>query len=298
MCTNTRSRKLSTDTLILKKNKITGCDIMLQYEFMQRAFLAGVLVALMTSLAGNFLVLKRFSQMGDSLSHTAIVGVAASLLFNFSPTIGAIISTVGFAVVLEYFKSKFKRFEEISLALVSITALGLASVLFGILKSSSNLMSFLFGSIVAIGNEDVWIIFAVCLVTVTFIAMFRKRLIFATFDEVSAKVSGINTKLLDFLLSIVSATIIAVSIKIVGGLLISSLIVFPTAIAMRFSKNFKMLQIVSLLVSLIAVIVGLTSSYYVDIPPGGATVLTFLVIFFIAELISVAGKRKTATISK
>ncbi|AEM74545.1 metal ABC transporter permease [Caldicellulosiruptor acetigenus] len=271
---------------------------MLQYEFMQRAFLAGVLVALMTSLAGNFLVLKRFSQMGDSLSHTAIVGVAASLLFNFSPTIGAIISTVGFAIVLEYFKSKFKRFEEISLALVSITALGLASVLFGILKSSSNLMSFLFGSIVAIGNEDVWIIFAVCLVTVTFIAMFRKRLIFATFDEVSAKVSGINTKLLDFLLSIVSATIIAVSIKIVGGLLISSLIVFPTAIAMRFSKNFKMLQIVSLLVSLIAVIVGLTSSYYVDIPPGGATVLTFLVIFFIAELISVAGKRKTATISK
>ncbi|AZT89736.1 metal ABC transporter permease [Caldicellulosiruptor changbaiensis] len=271
---------------------------MLQYEFMQRAFLAGVLVSIMTSLAGNFLVLKRFSQMGDSLSHTAIVGVAAALLLNFSPTIGAIISTVGFAIVLEYFKSRFKRFEEVSLALVSITALGLASVLFGILKSSSNLMSFLFGSIVAIGNEDVWIIFAVCLLTVTFIAMFRKRLILATFDEVSAKVSGINTKLLDYLLSIVSATIIAVSLKIVGGLLISSMIVFPTAIAMRFSKNFGMLQVVSLLVSLIAIIAGLTSSYYIDIPPGGATVLTFLVIFFIAEIINITRKKHIKKTSK
>ncbi|ADL43236.1 ABC-3 protein [Caldicellulosiruptor obsidiansis OB47] len=267
---------------------------MLQYEFMQRALLAGVLVSIMTSLAGNFLVLKRFSQMGDSLSHTAIVGVAAALLFNFSPTIGAIISTVGFAIVLEYFKSRFKRFEEVSLALVSITALGLASVLFGILKSSSNLMSFLFGSIVTIGNEDVWIILAVCLVTVTFIAMFRKKLIFATFDEVSAKVSGINTKLLDFSLNIISATIIAVSLKIVGGLLISSLLVFPTAIAMRFAKNFKYLQIGSLLISLFAILAGLSASYYIDIPPGGATVLTFVIIFFIIELINITRKRTVA----
>jgi zinc transport system permease protein len=264
---------------------------MLQYEFMQRAFLAGVLVSIMTSLAGNFLVLKRLSQIGDSLSHTAIVGVAAALLFNFSPTIGAIISTVAFVLAIEYFKSRFKWFEEISLALTSITALGFASVLFGILKSSSNLMSFLFGSIVTIGNEDVWIIFAVCLVTVTFIAMFRKRLILATFDEVSAMASGINTKLLDFLLSIVSATIIAVSVKIVGGLLISSLIVFPTAIAIRFSKNFRMLQVVSLLVSLIAIISGLTSSYYLDIPPGGSTVLIFVLIFFIVEITNVARNR-------
>jgi len=291
---NIRLRKLLINTLLLKNSKMSGCDIVLQYEFMQRAFLAGVLVSIMTSLAGNFLVLKRFSQMGDSLSHTAIVGVAAALLFNFSPTIGAIFSTVAFALAIEYFKSRFKRFEEVSLALVSITALGLASVLFGILKSSSNLMSFLFGSIVTIGNEDMWIILAVCLVTVTFIAMFRKKLILATFDEVSAKVSGVNTKLLDFSLNIISATIIAVSLKIVGGLLISSLLVFPTAIAMRFAKNFKYLQIWSLLISLFAILAGLSASYYIDIPPGGATVLIFVLIFFIAEIINIVIKRSIA----
>lgn len=89
------------------------------------------------------MVLKRFSQIGDSLSHTAIVGVAAALLLNFSPTVGAVLATVVFSLLLEYFKARFKRFEEISLALVSITALGIAAVLFGVLKSSANLMSYL-----------------------------------------------------------------------------------------------------------------------------------------------------------
>lgn len=265
---------------------------MLQYEFMQRAFLAGVLVSIMTSLVGNFLVLKRFSQIGDSLSHTAIVGVAAALLFNFSPTIGATVATIAFALSIEYFKSRFKRFEEISLALISITALGTASVLFGILKSSSNLMSYLFGSIVTTENQDVWIILSVCAITVIFTLLFRKRLIFATFDELSAQVSGINTKSLDFLLNVISATIIAVSLKIVGGLLISSLLVFPTAIAMRFATNFKMLQIASLLVSLTAVTSGICLSYYIDIPPGGATVLVFLAIFLLVELLAAFRKRK------
>lgn len=116
---------------------------MFQYEFMQRALIAGILVSIMTSLIGNFLVLKRFSQIGDSLSHTAIVGVAAALLLNFSPTVGAVLATVVFSLLLEYFKARFKRFEEISLALVSITALGIAAVLFGVLKSSANLMSYL-----------------------------------------------------------------------------------------------------------------------------------------------------------
>ncbi|WAM32082.1 metal ABC transporter permease [Caldicellulosiruptor naganoensis] len=264
---------------------------MLQYEFMQRALIVGILVSTMTSLIGNFLVLKRFSQIGDSLSHTAIVGVAAALLLNFSPTIGAVLATVVFSLLLEYFKTRFKRFEEVSLALVSITALGIAAVLFGVLKSSANLMSYLFGSIVTIGNEDVWIILAISIVTVVFLTGFKNQLLYTTFDEMSAKVSGINTRLLDFILNILSATIIAVSLKIVGGLLISSLIVFPTAIAMRFSKNFKMLQISSLLISLISITSGLSLSYYVDVPPGGATVLVFVVIFLLYETISKVSRK-------
>lgn len=258
---------------------------MLHYAFMQRALIAGILVAIITSVVGNFLVLRRFSQIGDSLSHTAIVGVAAAILIGFSPTFGAILATIVFSLFLEYFKSRFKRFEEISLSLVSITALGIAAVLFGILKSSANLMSYLFGSIVAIANEDVWAITITFVATVLFIFIFRNWLLYSTFDEVGASVSGINTKLIDILLNVLSALIIAVSLKVVGGLLASALIVFPTAIAMRFSKNFKALQISSLIISLFAVVLGLVLSYYVDIPPGGATIILFMLCLAIVEII-------------
>jgi len=259
---------------------------MFGYAFMQRALIAGILVSIITSLMGNFLVLRRYSQIGDSLSHTAIVGVAAAIILNFSPTTGAIFATVLFSLFLEFFKIKFKRFEEVSLSLMSITALGIAAVLFGVLKSSANVMRYLFGRIVAISYSYVYLITATFVITISYVIIFRNWRLFSTFDEVGASVSGINTKLIDISLNILSALIISVSLKIVGGLLISALIVFPTAIAMRVSQNFKNLQMLSFIVSMICVLSGLTFSYYVDVPPGGATVLIFVTLFLLIELYS------------
>jgi len=258
---------------------------MLEYEFMRRAILAGLLLAIAAPSIGVWTTLKRFSQIGDSLAHTSLVGVAAALLIGINPTVGSLLATCLFALVLEFLQNRFKRFAEISLSLISVVAIGMVSILFTIRKTSSNLMSYLFGSIVLIEWKDVYILLAVALLVISFSIKYKYKLLYTTFDEISAKVSGINTKTFDTLINIFAALVIGVSIRIVGGLIISALLVFPVAIAMRLSHNFKSLQLYSLIISIICVMGGIVLSFYFDLPSGGSIILCFIAVFAFTEML-------------
>lgn len=256
---------------------------MLQYAFMQRAFIAGIIIAIIAPLIGNFIILKRFSQIGDTLSHSAILGVAIGLLIGFNPLFGALLSTVLFAILLERIRKGFKGFAEISLSIITMASLGLSAIIFSRLKSSANVMNYLFGSIVAISKNDILIILSIAIPTIFITYLLRKELLYICFDEDGAYVSGINVKLLNLILNILVALVVGISIRIVGGFLISALLVVPGAIAMKLVTNFSRLQIFSIIISLFSVISGIIISFYLNISPGGSIVIIFTILFIIAE---------------
>lgn len=256
---------------------------MLRYAFMQRAFIAGIIISIIAPLIGNYIMLKRFSQIGDTLSHSAILGVALGLLIGINPLIGALVITIFFAIALERLRKEFKGFAEISLSMITMASLGFSAIIFSRIKSSANVMNYLFGSIVAISQTDLILILLIAIPSVLLILIFQKELLYICFDEDGAYVSGINVKLLNLVLNILVALVIGISLRIVGGFLISALLVIPGAISMKLVSNFRKLQLYSVLISLFSVVFGIILSFYLNISPGGSIVVIFTCLYVITE---------------
>ncbi|SEF59525.1 zinc transport system permease protein [Caloramator fervidus] len=258
---------------------------MLKYTFMQRAFIAGIIISIIAPLIGNYIILKRFSQIGDTLSHSAILGVALGLLLGINPLFGALAVTIFFALALERLRRCFKGFAEISLSIITMTSLAFSAIVFSRIKSSASVMNYLFGSIIAISKMDLILILMVAIPTLTLILLFRKELLYICFDEDSALVSGINVKFLNLILNVLVALVIGISLRIVGGFLISALLVMPGAVAMKISSNFSNLQRYSILVSLFSVVLGIIASFYLNISPGGSIVSILIFIYLMVEVL-------------
>jgi len=260
---------------------------MLSYEFMQRAFVAGIFIAILASLSGTFVVLRRYSLISETLAHSALVGVAVGLVAGYNPLWVAVAVAIISAWLIEYLRSSFALYSDAILAILLSGSLALAVIIVSLGGAFNNsLFSYLFGSILSVSDSDVLTIVIFGSLSLLFLLLFSKELYFIAYDEEVAKTSGIKVKFLNFLLVTVVAIIIALSIRVVGSLLIGALMVIPTVAALQYRFGFKGTMLLSLFFALFSVVFGMSLSYYFSLPSGATIVLCVIVIFIISLIIN------------
>ena len=249
-----------------------------QYAFMQKAFLVGILLAVIIPLIGVIVVLKRLSMIGDALSHTSLAGVAIGLILGINPIIGAVVVCVMAAFSIEAIRKSLPKYAEISISIIMSVGIGLASVLSGFLEDGAAFNSFLFGSIVAITDTEVIMVVIVTIIVVAAFIVLYKELMFITFDEQGAELAGVPVKKINFLITLLTAITVSVAARSVGALIVSSLMVIPVACAMQLANSYKKTVLYSVCFAVFFTVVGLFLSYYWNLKPGGTIVLTGVVI--------------------
>ncbi|MBE6081130.1 MAG: metal ABC transporter permease [Tissierellaceae bacterium] len=252
-----------------------------QYSFMQRAFIVGILISVITPCIGVIVVLKRMSMIGDALSHSSLAGVTAGLAFGINPIASAVIFSIMSAFGMERIRKSFPRYSEISIAVITSMGVGIAGILSGFVKNAASLNSFLFGSIVAITDFELFMVIGLSFLVIFVFILLYKELFYTTFDEESAKFSGVPVKSINFVFTLLTAITISISSRAVGTLVISSLIVLPVASAMQITKSYKQTVILSIIFAVFSTISGLYISYYANFKPGGTIVLIGIAILII-----------------
>ncbi len=257
------------------------------YDFMIRAFQAGIAIGIVAPIIGMFLVVRRYSLMADTLAHVSLAGVAVGLLLAVNPIFSAIALSVAAAVGIEGLRNSKRVFSESVLALFLSGSLAVAVVILSITKGfNASLFSYLFGSISTVSPLDVWTTVALAVVVFLTVFFFYKELFFVSFDEEVAQANGLPVKRLNLMIVILAALAVALSIRIVGVLLIGALMVIPVIAAMQYGRSFRTTLFISVAFSLVSVVVGLFSSYYLDIASGGAIVLVSLAIFLMSLMLT------------
>jgi len=260
---------------------------MFEYDFMQRAFIAGLFIAVLASVSGTFIVLKRYSLMSETLAHSALVGVAVGLVAGYNPLWMAVTVAILSAWLIEYLRSTFSLYSDAILSIILSGSLALAVIIVSIGGAFNNsLFSYLFGSILSVTSEDVTTIIIFGSLSLGALLLFSKELYFISYDEEVAQTSGIRVKLLNFLLVTVVAIIIALSIRVVGSLLIGALMVIPTSAALQFRVGFKDTMLISIFFALFSVIFGMSLSFYFSLPSGATIVLSVIALFILSLVVN------------
>ncbi len=259
---------------------------MFSYSFMVRALFIGGLVALCSSVLGVVLVLKRYSMIGDGLSHVSFGAMAIALAFNQAPLYIAIPVVMVAAYLLLRISENSKVKGDAAIGLVSSSSVAIG-IIINTLEGGSNidLNSYMFGSILAINKEDA-VLYIVVGIIILLAFMFFYHYIFAiTFDENFAKATGIKVEIFKTLLAVLTALTIVIGMRIMGTLLISSLIVFPAITSMRVAKKFNVVLILAVIISMVSYFIGMVASFMLEIPSGASIVVVNLVMFIIVSLI-------------
>jgi zinc transport system permease protein len=252
----------------------------LQYGFMQRALLAGLMIGIIAPAIGTFLVLRRLSLIADTLAHVALAGVALGLLVGLHPAVGALAVGIAGAVGVERLRVSGRLFAEAALAIFLSGGLALAVVLLGLAGGFNvDLFTYLFGSVTAVRSQDLWGILALGLGVIGAIVLFYKELFALTFDEEAARVQGVPVDTLNLLITFLAAITVVVAMRVVGVLLTSALIVIPAVTALRIAQSFRGALWIAIGASVTAVLAGMTAAFYFDLAAGGAIVLTAIVLF-------------------
>lgn len=247
---------------------------------MIRAFEAGIAVSIVAPLIGMFLVVRRYSLMADTLAHVSFAGVAIGLLFQLNPIFSAIGLSVIAAFGIESLSSSRRIFGESVLALFLSGSLAIAVIILSLAKGfNANLFTYLFGSISTVSSADLWVIVVLAVIVFLDVLLLYKELFFASFDPELAEASGLPVKAINFMMVVLAAVTVAISIRIVGVLLIGALMVIPVVSAMQYRLSFRSTLILSVVFSFVSVILGLFASYYFDLASGGAIVVVALIIF-------------------
>lgn len=252
----------------------------LQFGFMQRAFVAGAVMAVVCPLIGVFLVPRRLSLIADTLAHVALAGVAVGLLLGASPVLGALVVTVVGALGMERLRSRGALQGDAALAVFLSGGFALAVVLISLARGfNADLFAILFGSILTVSPADVWLISALGAVVVTTILLAYRRLFAITLHEDLARTSGVPVTGLNLLLTLLTALTTVVAMRMVGVLLVSAMIVIPTLTGFALGRSFRRATGIAITSALASVAIGLSSAYYLSLAAGGAVVLTALLIF-------------------
>ena len=264
-------------------------DNIFQYAFMQRAFVVAAIIAVIAPCIGVSIVLKRLSAIGDATSHSALAGIAFGLLLGINPILGAVMFSIFAVIGIEVFRKSFGKYSEIATVVVMSAGIGLTAVLSGfITNGSTNINSFLFGSIVAINDFELYLTIGLGIAVIITSILLYKELFFVTFDEEAAKLAGVPVGGINLVLMLL--TTVSVASRIVGALMISSLLVIPVAAAMMIAKSYKQTIWWSIAFAEFFTVAGLFISYYLDLRPGGTIVL--LGVVFLIVIMACTSKRR------
>jgi zinc transport system permease protein len=261
------------------------------YEFLQNAFLTGIMIGILAPLLGVFIVVRRLSLIADALSHVTLAGIAASLLIekNFAVMAGlnplylGMAFSVGGSLFIEKLRGVYKHYQELAIPIILSSGIGLGVIFISLANGfNTDLFSYLFGSVSAVSRTDLWVIFTISIGVIFVIFLLYKELFLLSFDEEHAKASGIAAKSIHFIFIVIVALVIAASMRIVGILLVSSLMTLPVAASIRIAKGFKQTILLSIIFGEVSVLGGLFTAYYLNLAPGGTIVMIAVVILIIA----------------
>ncbi len=256
-----------------------------QYDFMVRAFVSGLIIAVIAPLIGAFLVFRRYSYMADTLGHVSLLGVVVASLVGIPPLFGALGVSVLFSFGIEALRQNKKFFGESILSLFLSGSLALALVLASFQKGFSNqIMSFLFGSITTVSQEDIVTMAILGSIIFLSVSFFYKKFFLITLDEELSRAEGLPTRWYNFGMIFLSALTVAISLRIVGVLLIGALMVIPVMAAVQWGKSFLQTIFLGVIFSVVSTVAGLWVSFYFESPTGPMIVL-FSLVFFLFSLV-------------
>jgi zinc transport system permease protein len=265
----------------------------LEYDFMRRALLAAVLIGAIAPAFGVFLVLRRLSLIADSLSHVALAGVAIGLLTSLYPPYIALASTSTAAISIEELRARKMLPGDAALAVFLYGSLAIAVVIISIAGGfNSSLFGFLFGSILTVSSSDLWLIAALSVAVVLFVTAFISELAQASFDADLARINGVRVHALNIGLAVITGATITLAMRVVGVLLIGALIVVPVLIALRLSTGLTRTIVTASVTGMLTAITGMVISFYADVSPGGAMVLTGIGLLILVELATLARRTR------
>ena len=260
-----------------------------QFEFMQRALISGIAISISCSLIGLFLILKRFSLFGDAMSHVAFGGIALGLFLKSNPIwISMIVSIIGALSIIKLNSNK-RIYADSSISVLLSLGLAMGLVLISLSGGFSiDITSYLFGSILLVSIEETITTLILSVIVIAFMIFFYKQLIYLVFNEEQAIVNGINTVLLNILFITLATVAIVISIRLIGVLMVSSLLIIPNVSSLLLGYGFRKTIILSICFSLLSVILGIILAFEWNITPSGMIVIMAAGIFFGANLLKLS----------
>lgn len=269
--------------------------LIFSFSFMIRALLVGLLTAVSSSMVGTFLVLKRYSMIGHGLAHVAFGAVAVGLLFSTSPLLIALPLVVATSVLILKLNEKADVHADAAIGVMATTAMALGTLLASIDGGFTTVLNtYLFGSILTVQWLDFGLALALLVGVIGFVGYNYHSLFSLTYDSTFAHVSGIPVKRLNLILAIFTGIIVVVGIRLLGTILISSFIIFPTLISMQFKKGFKTTFITSIVIALGTVFFGISMSFIFDFPTGSSIVLLNAVVFILVFIFQTLKSRRAS----
>ena len=274
-------------------NLLEQLKLYFSYDFVRFAFIAGVLISLCAGLLGVVLVLKRYSMIGDGLSHVAFGAMAVAAVLGFAPMTVALPVTVAVAVLLLLAGEKQLIKGDSAIAMLSAGSLAVGYLLLNLFPSSDtgslsgDVCASLFGStsMMTLSGADVWLCVGLSAAVIAFFILFYHKIFAVTFDEGFATSAGVRVRAYNFLIAAVSGIVIVLAMKLVGALLISSLIIFPALSAMRLFRSFKSVVICSALLSVVGSLTGLLLALLLSTPTGASVAVVHILIFGVFSLL-------------
>ena len=259
---------------------------MLSYPFIARALIVGVLVSLCASLLGVSLILKRYSMIGDGLSHVGFGALAAAQVLGFAPLAFSLPVVVLVAVLLLRLSESGKTKGDAAIAAISTGSLAFGVMIISVFGgANTDLMNYLFGSILAMGKADVTLSIILSVLVIILFVFFYNKIFSVTFDETFARATGKKTVLYNTVIAALTAVTVVLGMRMMGALLISALVIFPGLTAMRLFRSFAGVTICSVILSSACFIIGITLSYFLALPTGASIVLVNIIAFILFSLL-------------
>lgn len=266
---------------------------MLSYPFMVRALFGGMLVSLCASLLGVSLVLKRYSMIGDGLSHVSFGALSIALAMGWSPLKVSIPVVVLSAFFLLRITENSRIKSDAAIAMISASSLAIGIIVTSLTTGmTTDVSSYMFGSILAMTKEDVMLSAVLCIIVLGLFVLCYNQVFAVTFDENFAKATGVNVGAYNMLISVLTAVTIVLGMRMMGAMLISSLVIFPCLTSMRVFKSFTSVVVSSGILSLVCFLLGMMASYQFSTPAGASVVVVNLIAFGLFSMWQVLGKKR------
>lgn len=260
---------------------------MMAYSFIQRAMIVGLIVSLAAALLGVSLVMKRYSMIGDGLSHVGFGALAIAMALGWAPLAFTVPVVVAAALLLLRLSETSKIKGDAAIGMIATAALAIGVTVISLTRSANaDVSSYLFGSILVMSKDDVTLSLVLGGAVLILFVLFYRRIFTVTFDEAFARATGLNTGLYNTLIAVLTAVTIVLGMRLMGAMLISSLVIFPALTAMRLHKRFLSVTLASALISLVSFFAGMILSYLFSTPAGASVVLVNAAIFLVFSLIA------------